>query len=143
LTITLVGIVLCAIPLAGLLTAGPLALLGGAASLSRAGNPTDDLVELGVDREDAKIAHECVRRGGIVVVARVDRTLTRRAAEALARAGTIDFRSRADAWEAEGWEYEPNAPMWSTDQVWRSRAPVIQVSDSDLLPLTDETPTAV
>jgi len=143
LTVTLVGIVLCAIPLAGLLTAGPLALLGGAASLSRAGNPTDDLVELGVDREDAKIAHECVRRGGIVVVARVDRTLTRRAAEAMARAGAIDFRSRADAWEAEGWEYEPNAPMWSTDQVWRSRAPVIQVSDSDLLPLTDETPTAV
>lgn len=141
LTLTLVGIVLCAIPLAGLLTAGPLAVLGGAASLSRTGNPVDDLVELGVDREDAKLAHECLRRGSIVVVATCDRTLARRAADAMARAGAIDFRKRADEWEREGWEYEPNAPMWSREKVADARA--LHLSDGDLLPVTDLTPTAV
>lgn len=135
LAVTLVGIVLCAIPLAGLLTAGPLALLGGAASLFRTGNPVDDLAELGVEREDAKIAHECLRRGAIIVVAQCDRALTRRAAGVIERAGAIDFRARAAEWEAEGWEYEPNAPMWSLEDVSQG----IRVSDRDLLP---ETPTA-
>lgn len=141
LAVTLVGIVLCAIPLAGLLTAGPLAILGGAASLWRTGNPVDDLAELGVDRADAKIAHECLRRGAIIVVALCDRPLVRRAAGALARAGAIDFRARAAAWEAEGWEYEPNAPMWSAAHVEASKE--IRVSDRELLPIGDETPTAV
>lgn len=141
LTLTLVGIVLCAIPLAGLLTAGPLAVLGGAASVAETGNPVDDLAELGVDRDDAKIAHECLRRGGIVIVATCDRTLARRAADALARAGAIDFRKRAEDWERDGWEYEPNAPMWSRAKIAESRA--IRVSDRDLLPMTDLTPTAV
>lgn len=149
LTVTLVGIVLCAIPLAGLLTAGPLAVLGGAASLARTGSPVDDMVELGVAREDAKIAHECLRRGGIIVVARCDRDIARRVAEALARAGAIDFRARADQWEAEGWVYEPNAPMWTVEQIERQRlesrtpTPPPRFSDEGDAPVTDQTPLGV
>ncbi|MBI2393857.1 MAG: hypothetical protein HYV09_30070 [Deltaproteobacteria bacterium] len=150
LTVTLVGIVLCAIPLAGLLTAGPLAVLGGAASLSRTGSPVDDLVELGVAREDAKIAHECLRRGGIIVVARCDRDIARRVAEAIGRAGAIDFRARADQWELEGWVYEPNAPMWTAEQIERQRivegrasTSPPRFSDEGDAPVTEQTPLGV
>jgi hypothetical protein len=119
---TLVGIALCAIPLAGLLTAGPLVVLGGAASLIAAqpGSP-DALEELGVPRSDAKLAVECMRRGGIVIVAPADRDRARRVADAMAQAGPIDFRRRVEEWESEGWTFEPNGPLWTREEIERER----------------------
>ena len=114
---TLVGIGLCAIPLAGLLTAGPLVLAGGVASVTGANRPIDDLREYGVPREDAQIAIESVRRGGIAVVARVDRTMVRRVSDAMSRANAVDFRHRADEWDREGWVFEPNAPAYTAEQI--------------------------
>lgn len=124
LVTTLVGIGLCAIPLAGLLTAGPLVLAGGVASVTGKGRPMDDLREYGVPLEDAEYAFESVRRGGIVVLARVDRSLVRRVSEAMARANAVDFRRRAMEWEDGGWEFEPNAPPYTADEIARERARV-------------------
>jgi hypothetical protein len=118
---TLVGIGLCAIPLAGLLTAGPLVLAGGLASVTGANRPVDDLQEFGVPHEDAQVAIESVRRGGIAVIALVDRTMVRRASEAMARANAVDFRLRAEHWERDGWVFEPNAPAYTAVQIARER----------------------
>jgi hypothetical protein len=121
---TLVGIGLCAIPLAGLLTAGPLVLAGGVASVSGKDRPLDDMREFGVPYEDAQIAIESVRRGGIAVLARVDQALVRRVSEVLSRANAVDFRRRALDWEREGWEFIPNAPAYTAEQIAESRARV-------------------
>lgn len=123
LAATLVGIGLCAVPLLGLLTAGPLVLAGGVASVSGRNRPVDDLRDLGVPREDAEIAIESARRGGISILARVDRTYARRVAEILARAGAIDYRQRARVWESDGWTFAPNAPAYTPDQLRRERMP--------------------
>lgn len=123
LAATLVGIGLCAVPLLGLLTAGPLVVAGGVASVSGKNRPVDDIRDLGVSREDAEIAIEFARRGGISIVARVDRTYARRVAEALAAAGAVDYRKRADEWEANGWVFEPNAPAYSTERLRKERFP--------------------
>jgi hypothetical protein len=124
LVATLVGIGLCAIPLAGLLTAPPLLVAGGVASVTGRNRPIDDLRDMGIPMEDSQIAIESVRRGGIAVIARVDRTYARRCADVLARAGAIDFHARAAEWEAEGWIFEPNAPPYTSDQIRRERSPV-------------------
>lgn len=120
---TLIGIVLFAIPLAGLLVAGPLAVFGGAAAVkpTHAGSP-DALTDLGVDRHDAKLAVESVRRGGIAVVVRPDDALTRRTIEVLARAGAIDLVRREAEWEARGWTFEPNGVPWTRAQIHAERA---------------------
>ncbi len=123
MAMTLVGIALCAIPLAGLLTAPPLIILGGAAALVNARPDSPDaLTELGVPRADAKIAVEHVRRGGIVLVVRTDRDRAHRAAEAMSRARSINLQTRADQWEASGWVFEPNAPMWTRERIHEDRA---------------------
>ncbi len=120
---TLIGIVLFAIPLGGLLVAGPLAYFGGAAAV----NPThagtrDALGDLGVDRHDAKLAVECVRRGGIAVVVRPSDALARRTIEVLSRGGAIDLARREAEWEAEGWTFEPNGVPWTRRQIRAERA---------------------
>jgi len=121
---TLVGIGLCAIPLAGLLTAGPLVVAGGVASVSGKNRPYDDLRDYGVPNEDAQLAIECVRRGCIAAIAKVDRTMVRRASEAMGRANAIDFRRRGEEWEREGWVFEPNAPAWTEEQIANARSRV-------------------
>lgn len=118
---TLVGIGLCAIPLAGLLTAGPLVLAGGVASVTGSNRPIDDLREFGVPYEDAQLAMENVRRGGIAVLARVDRSMVRRVSEAMARSNAVDFRRRGIEWENEGWVFEPNAPPYTAEQIAQYR----------------------
>lgn len=123
LAATLVGIALFAVPLGAVLVAGPLALFGGAAAAW--GAPyfsPDSLSELGVRRADAKLAIEAVRRGGVVVAARIDDRLVRPVADAMDRAGAIDLRGRAAEWEREGWDYEPNAPIWTVAEIERERA---------------------
>lgn len=123
LAATLVGIGLCAVPLLGLLTAGPLVVAGGVAAVTGRNRPVDDIRDLGVPREDAEIAIEAARRGGITLLARVDRTYARRVAETMARAGAIDYQQRANEWEADGWVFEPNAPAYSKDELRRARLP--------------------
>jgi hypothetical protein len=116
---TLLGIAFFAVPLGGLLAAGPLAFFGGAAAMVpvRPDSP-DALVDLGVPHSDAKIAVESVRRGGIALVVTLDEGAhVRSIAEAIARAGAVDLAARADAWEREGWTFEPNAPIWSRAQI--------------------------
>jgi hypothetical protein len=120
LSATMVGFALFAVPLGALLVAGPVAFVGGA--VAAFGTPLvspDTLGDLGVPRRDAKLAIEAVRRGGIVLVAQVDQRQTRVVAEALDRAGAIDLYARAGEWEAEGWSYEPNAPVWSDAEIER------------------------
>lgn len=121
LTVTLIGIALCAVPLAGLLTAAPLILAGGLASVATGHRPVDDLRELGVPKEDAELAIENARRGSISVFALVERSQARRIAEIMARAGAIDFHDRAAKWEERGWEYEPNAPAYTHAELFRER----------------------
>lgn len=123
LAVTLVGIALCAVPLAGLFTAPPLLIAGGIASVTARSRPIDDLRDLGMPLEDAEAAVESVRRGGIAVVARVERSYVRRVAEVLTRAGAVDFRERAAQWEDAGWHFEPNAPPYASEQLEAQPAP--------------------
>lgn len=124
LAATLVGIGLCAVPLAGLFTAPPLLIAGGIASVTGRSRPIDELRDLGVPLEDAELAIENVRRGGIALVARVDSGYTRRVAEVMARAGAVDFHERAAQWEDAGWIFEPNAPAYTAEQLRAERQPV-------------------
>jgi hypothetical protein len=138
---TLVGIGLCAIPLAGLLTAGPLMLAGGIASVAESSRPIDDMREYGVPFEDAKLAMENVRRGGIAVLARVDRSMVRRVSEAMDRSNAVDFRQRALEWENEGWEFQPNAPPYRAEEIARERARRAEVQQpSPEPPLVEQRP---
>ncbi len=101
----LAGLGLLAIPgLGPVVAAGWLAsTLLGAGVGAAAGGVVGALTGAGVSETDAHAYAEGLRRGGTLVTARVDDTLTERATDILDREGTVDMDQREGAWRGEGW----------------------------------------
>jgi hypothetical protein len=73
-------------------------ILGGAA-----GSLVGALMEHGVDNRDAQVYAESIRRGGSLVVARVEEKFVS-AAESIMLRHRVDIAARRDEFAAEGWE---------------------------------------
>jgi len=75
------------------------ATLAGAA----AGGLIGSLTEAGVSENDAHVYAEGIKRGGTMVVARVDETQEDAAAAILGKHGRVDIGERREEYEAQGW----------------------------------------
>jgi uncharacterized membrane protein len=73
-------------------------ILGGAA-----GSLVGALMEHGVDTHDAQVYAESIRRGGSLVIARVEDKFVP-AAESIMLKHRVDIAARRDEYAAEGWE---------------------------------------
>jgi uncharacterized membrane protein len=77
--------------------------LAGAAAGGIAGGLVGSLTEAGVDEDDAHVYAESIKRGGTMIVARVDEAQAEPAEAILGRHGRIDIQSRRSEYEASGW----------------------------------------
>jgi hypothetical protein len=77
--------------------------LVGAAAGGVAGGLVGSLTEAGVDERDAHVYAESLRRGGVLVTARVDEAELDAAAAILGQAGTVDVSERRTEYEGTGW----------------------------------------
>jgi hypothetical protein len=121
LTIPGIGPIVAAGPLATALTA----LLGagaGAAAGGVTGGLLGALVDMGVSEDEAGYYSEGVRRGGVLVVARVPETMADQAANMMHLQGAVNARERAESWRERGWTgYDPDAEPYSPQQVTAER----------------------
>jgi hypothetical protein len=101
----LAGLAAIAIPGIGpAIGAGWLILaLAGAAAGGLAGGLIGALSAEGIDERDAHVYAEGIRRGGTMVIARVDETQLDAAAAILNRHGRADIQARRAEYMAEGW----------------------------------------
>ena len=122
----LAGLGLLAIPglgpvvAAGWLASTALGAVVGGAVGAAAGGIVGALTKEGVPERDAEVYAEGVRRGGVLVSAKVDDTHSHAAGVILGRA--IDVRLRQDDYERAGWKgFDPAAPAYTSDQVLAER----------------------
>ena len=108
LAVSLAGL---AIPGIGpILTAGPIiATLAGAGAGAVAGGVIGSLTELGVEKNDAELYAEAVRRGSTLVALRTDESRVDEASAILRKAGAVDITRRAEDWRATGWMGDSSA----------------------------------
>ena len=102
-----------------ILATGPIvAALAGAGAGAAAGGLIGALTEAGIDKAEAELHAESVRRGGALVSVRTDEARAEEATWCLRRAGAIDIRQRAEQWRASGWTgYDPAAKPFSDDDI--------------------------
>jgi len=107
-----------------ILAAGPIvATLAGAGAGAVAGGLIGSLTELGVDKNDAELYAESVRRGGSLVAVRSDESRVDEVAAILRKAGAIDISKRAEDWRSTGWSgYDPSAKPYTGDEIERDRS---------------------
>ncbi len=79
------------------------ATLTGAGALAAAGGLLGALVDAGVDRQEADVLTEGVRRGGSIMTARSSDTRAPEAGSILAHHAPIDTARRAEEWRRDGW----------------------------------------
>ena len=77
--------------------------LAGMAAGGIAGGLVGSLTDAGVDDRDAHVYAEGIKRGGTMVVARVDEAQAEPAEAILGRHGRVDIQSRRSEYEATGW----------------------------------------
>ena len=80
------------------------ATLAGAAAGGIAGGLVGSLTEAGVDDDDAHVYAEGIKRGGTMVVARVDDAQAEPAEAILGQHGRVDIQSRRSEYENDGWD---------------------------------------
>lgn len=124
----LTGIGLMAIPgvgpvvAAGWLAATAVGALAGGATGAAAGGIIDALVGSGVDREDAPVYAESLRRGGTVVSVRTEDGRRSVAEDIMERAKPVNITARRRAYTDAGWtSYDPNAEQWSDRDIEAER----------------------
>lgn len=107
---------------------GPIVAAGWAASTLAGlvaggvtGGVVGALVESGVSKDDADVYAEAIRRGGALVVARVDDNDAGRYQAVLDRSG-VSATKRAAAYRTAGWTgFDPAAAPYTADQVRKER----------------------
>ena len=104
--------------------AGPLlAGLAGAGVGAVAGGMLGALVDEGVPEEEARYYTEGVRRGGTLVIAKVDDGASDEAAEIMNRNHAVNVKERSADWQSRGWSgYDENAEPYSADDIRAERA---------------------
>jgi hypothetical protein len=65
---------------------------------------------MGISHEEAPLYEEAVRRGAVMVAARIDDRLEEEAVAALKRHGARDLRDEADTWSRSGWSGPAHDP---------------------------------
>jgi hypothetical protein len=106
-----------------ILAAGPIvAALAGAGAGAVAGGLIGSLTDLGVERDEAELYAESVRRGGSLVTIRADETRADEAAAILRKNGAVDISRRAEAWRSAGWTgYNPDATPLTREEIEAER----------------------
>ena len=109
--------------LGAIVAAGPLiAMASGAGAGAVAGGLIGSLTEAGVSPEHANYYAETVRRGGAIVMVKVDESRADRAAEIMRANGAIDLDERVSRWREAGWEgCDPSAPPFTAEEAERER----------------------
>lgn len=116
----LAGLGLMAIPGVGpLVAAGWLATTAaGAAAGAATGGLIGALTDTGMDADEANAHAEAVRRGSVMISARVADADMPRVTAIMDRHSPSDMRMRSAAWKADGWtEYDPNARPYSRSEM--------------------------
>lgn len=115
----LAGLGLLAIPglgpvvAAGWLASSAAVAAGGAVT----GGIVGALVDAGVDREDADVYSESIRRGGTLVTARVQDAEAARAEDILRGYRPVDMAARGAEYRKSGWSgFDPKAPPYRPNQ---------------------------
>jgi len=128
----LTGLGMLAIPGIGPVVAGGwlLATVVGAATGAVVGGATGGLIgaltEAGVDEHDAHVYAEGVRRGGILVTARVDESRADAAQAILQSDNGVNIETRRRDYQAAGWEnFDETADPYQPDQVRDYRAGLV------------------
>ena len=80
------------------------ATLTGMAAGGIAGGLVGSLTAAGVDDDDAHVYAEGIKRGGTMVVARVDEAQAEAAEAILGQHGRVDIQSRRSEYETGGWD---------------------------------------
>jgi hypothetical protein len=120
----LVGATTLAAPPLGFVVAGPIAgLITGAGVGMVSGGLLGALIGLGIPEEEAHIYAESVRRGGILVSVNATGVEATRAEQVLANSGAVNITERAALYRSSGFTtYDPNAPVYGTDEIVAERA---------------------
>jgi len=114
LTIPVIGPILAAGPIAAALT--------GAGIGAAAGGLIGALTESGVPEEDAKYYAEGVRRGDVLVTAKVDATQADRVCDIFDDHDAIDVDARVQDWKTRGWEgWNAKAQPYTSDEFRQER----------------------
>jgi hypothetical protein len=120
LTGLLVGLGVLAIPGVGpVLAGGTLAAALGSAAVgagigAAAGGLLGALVGAGIPEEDAHVYAEGIRRGGALVMARVDDSMVDTALDIMERHNAVDIDERGRTYRETGWTgYDPNAEPYA------------------------------
>jgi hypothetical protein len=61
------------------------------------------LIDLGIDRDDANIYAEAVKRNGVLLIVRVSEAETEQATELLERAARLNVKVTGNTWKSRGW----------------------------------------
>lgn len=125
----LAGLGMLAIPGVGPVVAGgwllatAIGAVTGAAVGGAAGGIIGALTDAGVDERDAHVYAEGVRRGGILVTARVEDSRADAAAAILRDSSVVDIEARRRDYEAEGWEgFDEASEPYPSDRIRDYRA---------------------
>jgi uncharacterized membrane protein len=122
LAVSLMGL---AIPGIGpILAAGPIvAALAGVGAGAVAGGLIGSLTEMGIEKSDAEIYAEAVRRGGSLLTVRADESRAQEVTTILKEAGAIDVERRAEEWQSDGWKgYDSSAKPYTFEEIEHNRA---------------------
>jgi hypothetical protein len=120
----LVGLGLLTIPGIGpVLAAGPLATALAGAGLGAVGGALiGALVDLGVPEDQAQELAEALRRGGILLAARVDDDSIDRVVDLMERHGAVDVAEEVERWRRSGWSrFDQGAPPYPGRDLERER----------------------
>lgn len=124
----LAGLGLLAIPgvgpvvAAGWLAATAAGAVAGAVAGGAAGGIVGAMIESGVSENDAHLYAEGVRRGGSLVVAKVDEDKVAASEAILSRSRAVDLAERRAAYTNDGWtRFDQTSEPYTTDQIAAER----------------------
>ncbi len=87
-----------------------------------AGGSIGRLTAIGISETDAQYCAESLRRGGALVIVKVDSSRVDEAGYLIQRLGAIDIEDRVEQWKGAGWSgYDADANPYSFDQIEQER----------------------
>ncbi len=132
-----VSLVALAIPGVGPFIAGGAmaTVLAGLGIGAASGGLISAFHHMGISHEEAPLYEEAVRRGAIMMIAKVDDAVEPQVADLMRRGGARDLREEADTWRESGWKgpHTDPHPYVSDDTIRAHEMPEVVKT-----PLSDE-----